>query len=158
MSKTLNKQHQQQRLGILWFRNDLRVHDNLLLNYAIDLIDKKKLDLILPIYCYDKDMFLGKSRQAKVPRCGPIRRNFIIECVECVKANMQKYLNSNLFSLYGIPELEIIKLVEKLIELDDSIKIDMVITSKEINSEEIDQENRLKNMLNERKISLKLIW
>lgn len=147
-----------QRIGILWFRNDLRVHDNLLLNQTIELLEKKKIDKILPIYCYDKDLFLGKSRLAKLPRCGSIRRNFIIECVENLRDNLIKKLQSNLFTIYGIPEFEIMKLIEQILSKDDSVQIDLVITSKEINSEEIDMENRLKEMLNERKISLKLVW
>lgn len=147
-----------QRIGILWFRNDLRVHDNLLLNQTIELLEKKKIDKILPIYCYDKDLFLGKSRLAKLPRCGLIRRNFIIECVENLRDNLIKNLQSNLFTIYGIPEFEIMKLIEQILSKDDSVQIDLFITSKEINSEEIDMENRLKEMLNERKISLKLVW
>ena len=31
------------KIGILWFRNDLRVHDNLVLNYAIDLINSSDI-------------------------------------------------------------------------------------------------------------------
>lgn len=146
------------KIGILWFRNDLRVHDNLLISHACDLLAKKKLDKILPLYCYDKDLFLGKSRLAKLPRCGTIRRNFIIECVESLRKNLTKELNSNLFSIYGIPEFEIIKLIDKLTENDSSIHIEMVLAIKEINSEEIEMEDRLRSMLHEKKISLKLIW
>jgi len=148
------------KIGILWFRNDLRVHDNLVLNYAIDLINKKKLDKILPIYCYDKDLHDGKSRLAKLPRCGIHRQNFIIQCVDSLEQNMKKRLNSALFKLYGIPEFEIIKLIEAIMNNNNSnlVRIETVIASREINSEEINMENRLKNMLNEKKISLKLVW
>ena len=117
-----------QRIGILWFRNDLRVHDNLLLNQTIELLEKKKIDKILPIYCYDKDLFLGKSRLAKLPRCGSIRRNFIIECVENLRDNLIKKLQSNLFTIYGIPEFEIMKLIEQILSKDDTFDPERVPT------------------------------
>lgn len=154
----MNKQKtqiDQPKIAIIWFRNDLRLHDNLVLNQALELIEKKKIDKILPVFVYDQELFAGKSRQAKVDRCGPIRRNFIIECVDCLRNNLIKKLKSDLLILYGVPDIEIINLID---QIKDSTCVKLVIATKEIATEEIDLENRLKTKLYERKISLSLIW
>ncbi len=56
------------RIAVLWFRNDLRLIDNSILNEAFDLISKKKIDKVVPFYCFDQNIFEGKSRLLKIPR------------------------------------------------------------------------------------------
>ncbi len=60
MSKSKDSKQDIIKIGIVWFRNDLRTHDNLVLKEAYDLIVKKKIDEILPIFCYDQELFTGK--------------------------------------------------------------------------------------------------
>jgi deoxyribodipyrimidine photo-lyase len=146
------------KIGILWFRNDLRVQDNSILNYTIEMIKEAKLDFIIPFFCYDIDQLDGFSREAKIERCGPIRRNFIIECVDNLKFNLSKLLKSNLFISYGKPELEIAKLIDILNASDKSIKLVTVISSKEVVTDEITIENSLRRLLLERNITLNLVW
>lgn len=95
-TKAPQKKLKKMKIGIVWFRNDLRINDNSALNHAIDLINKSSLDCIVPFYCFDKDRFDGVSREAKLPRCGPFRRNFLIESVENLKHNLITKLKSNL--------------------------------------------------------------
>jgi deoxyribodipyrimidine photolyase len=45
MSKT-NETSTIMKIGILWFRNDLRLNDNNALKRTIDLVLQKKLDVI----------------------------------------------------------------------------------------------------------------
>jgi deoxyribodipyrimidine photo-lyase len=151
MDSTSNKS----KVGIIWFRNDLRLTDNLSLNNAIDLVNKKKIDMILPFYCFDKETFEGFSRQAKLPRCGPFRRNFLIESVENLQENLIKKLKSNLFISYGSIEIEFLKLIE---QLEKTYRVEIVIASKEIPSEEVDIETKLGQVLKEKKINFSLIW
>ena len=99
--------------------------------------------------------FKGFSRQAKVARSSQIRRNFIIECVENLKKNLAARLKSDLVVLYGEPATEIIKLIDKINEI---VQVKLVLAEKEIATEEICLENRLKKKLYERKISFSLIW
>lgn len=146
------------KIGILWFRNDLRLHDNLILMKTIELIKEKKIDLIIPFFCYDIDQIDGISREAKIERCGPIRRNFIIECVDNCKLNLAKKLNSNLFVGYGKPEVQIIELIDSITKSDDKIKVVNVVSSKELVTDEINIENNLRRMLYERKIAFTLVW
>jgi deoxyribodipyrimidine photolyase len=100
-------------------------------------------------------IFKGFSRQAKVARSGQIRRNFIIECVENLKFNLIKRFKSDLVILYGEPVTEIIKLIDRINEI---VQVKFLIAEKEIATEEISLENRLKTRLYERKINFSLIW
>lgn len=144
------------RVAIVWFRNDLRLNDNLTLNKAIDLIYKKRVDLVLPFYCYDKEMLDGVSRIAKIPRCGSFRRNFLIESVENLKENLIKRLDSNLIVSYGEPVTELSKLVERV--LSTSNIVDCVLASKEVPSEEVELEEKLAKYLKEKNIIFSLVW
>jgi deoxyribodipyrimidine photo-lyase len=143
------------KIAIVWFRNDMRLLDNLSLSHSYDLINKKKIDAVLPFYCFDKETFEGISRQAKLARCGPYRRNFLIESVENLHENLSKKLKSNLFISYGSVEVELMKLIE---QLEKNFKIDVVISSKEIPSEEVDVETKLARLLKEKNINLLLLW
>ena len=58
---------------------------------------------------------------------------------------------------YGQPVNEILKLVQ-VIETDTNNKVDLVVASREIPSEEVDLEVKLKKELDSRKTHLKLIW
>lgn len=119
-----------QRLGIVWFRNDLRVHDNTALHHAVDLIQQKKLDKIIPFYCFEKDLFEGVSRTAQLPRTCPLKNNFIIESVLNLKENLVNNIGSNLHISYGQPELEIMKLIDEVSSANSNLSLDTVIASK----------------------------
>lgn len=117
------------RLGLFWFRHsDLRLHDNNALNTAIDLVRQKKLDYIVPFYCFDRETFEGKSRQAQLPRAGPHRKNFLLDCVSDLRENLLKDLDSQLFISYGRAEEEIMKFVDEVTKTN--IKVDLVIATK----------------------------
>ena len=118
-----------QKLGILWFRSDLRLQDNTALNTAIDLIEQKKITKVIPFYCFDRETFEGKSRQTCLPRAGPHRKNFLIESVQNLKDNLVNTLGSNLYISYGQPEIEIMKLVDEINKGNEN-SIDLVIASK----------------------------
>ncbi|RMZ94343.1 cryptochrome DASH-like [Brachionus plicatilis] len=149
---------QKQRLGILWFRNDLRLNDNLSLDKTIHLVKEKKVDLVLPIYCFDKLLFEGGSREAQLPKLGPFRRNFLIESVENLKEKLQKKLNSNLCILYGEQDVEIKKLIEKIITENPGIHIEYLIASREVPSDEVDLENKVKKYLDSKRIKIFFLW
>jgi deoxyribodipyrimidine photolyase len=144
------------RVALVWFRNDLRLNDNLTLNKAIDLLNKKRVDAILPFYCYDKEMLDGLSRIAKIPRCGPFRRNFLIESVDSLKENLINKLDSNLYISYGEPVTELTKLIESV--LSTSNIVDCVLASKEVPSEEVELEEKIAKYLKEKNIIFYLVW
>ena len=117
------------RFGLLWFRHtDLRVHDNNALNAAVDLIKQKRLDHIVPVYCFDQETFEGRSRQAQLPRAGPHRKNFLIECVGDLRESLLRDLGSQLLISYGRAEDELLKLVDQVTSTNG--QVDLVIATK----------------------------
>ena len=149
---------QKKKLGILWFRNDLRLNDNLSLDRVVNLIKEKKLDSVLPIYCFDKLLFEGRSREAQLPKLGPFRRNFLIESVENLKENLQKKLNSNLYVLYGEQDVEIKNLIDKILAENADINIEHLIASREVPSDEAELENSIKKYLDNKRIKHSFLW
>lgn len=126
------------RLAIVWFRNDLRVGDNLALHKCMDLVAKKQIDLVLPFYCFDRDIIEGVSRELKISRCSAYRRNFIIESVQNLNANLQTRLGCRLAIAYGQPEVELATLVDKLTNANTQLlRIDHVLASREVAHEEV---------------------
>ena len=72
-----------QRIGIVWFRQDLRLHDNEALTEALQHCDK-----IIPVYVFDTRTMLGKTRQFGFPKTGKFRAKFILESVEDLRRSL----------------------------------------------------------------------
>lgn len=64
--------------AILWFRNDLRLHDNEALHAALE-----KADQIIPFYCFDQRLFEATPYGFK--RCGAQRLRFLQESVQALQ-------------------------------------------------------------------------
>jgi deoxyribodipyrimidine photo-lyase len=67
---------------LVWFRNDLRVHDNEILFEAI-----RKADKVLPVYCFDP--FYFKTTSSGLLKTGNIRARFLLESVADLRQNLQ---------------------------------------------------------------------
>ena len=73
---------------ILWFRNDLRIHDNAVLNWAIN--QKVKEKEFLPLYCFDPRFFNKSEPKFKMTRkTGIIRTRFQLETVREFRKNLE---------------------------------------------------------------------
>ncbi|MEM6517291.1 MAG: deoxyribodipyrimidine photo-lyase, partial [Bacteroidota bacterium] len=98
----LNKE---KNIGLVWFRNDLRVDDNYVLNQA-----SKKHESIIAVYCLDPRYFevdrFGFKKTEK------FRAKFLLESVIDLKENL-KGLNIELFIYIDYPEEIIPDLVKK---------------------------------------------
>lgn len=92
------------KIGIVWFRLDLRLHDNEALTEAMTHCDK-----IIPVYIFDERVFLGRTRQFGFPKTGKYRAKFILESVEDLRRSLRK-LGSELVVRVGKAEDEIFKL------------------------------------------------
>ncbi|MDB5135441.1 MAG: family cryptochrome, partial [Mucilaginibacter sp.] len=68
---------------LVWFRSDLRVHDNEILFEAI-----RKADKILPVYCFDP--FYFKTTALGLSKTGNLRARFLLESVADLRQNLQK--------------------------------------------------------------------
>jgi len=87
---------QKKQKGLVWFRNDLRVHDNESLMNAIS-----ENDTVLAVYCFDPRHFektgFGFQKTEK------FRAKFLIESVNALRQNLEK-LNIPLLVYHQKPE------------------------------------------------------
>ena len=132
----------QQRI-LIWYRNDLRVHDLLALDEAV----QQEADLI-PVYCFD-DRIFGKTSFG-FPKTGNYRAQFLIESVADLRSSLQK-LGSDLVVRWGLPEEIIPAIAEQL-------KVDRVCYSQEVTSEEKQVEKKLKQALSAKNIKVSTYW
>src|ERR1700744_1497842 len=80
---------------LVWFRNDLRVHDNEILFEAT-----RKADKILPVYIFDPYYF--KTTGPGSSKTGNTRARFLLESVADLRQNLQK-LGGELIVRIGKP-------------------------------------------------------
>ncbi|SDP01613.1 deoxyribodipyrimidine photo-lyase [Mucilaginibacter sp. OK268] len=69
---------------LVWFRNDLRIHDNEILLEAV-----RKADKVLPVYCFDPYYF--QQTASGTSKTGNFRARFLIEAVADLRKNLQGY-------------------------------------------------------------------
>lgn len=132
-----------ERKIIVWFKNDLRTHDQEALYKAAS-----KTLHVIPVYCFDPRQLaptpLGFSKT------GAARAQFLIESVADLRATLQK-IGADLVIRVGKPE-------EVIPTLVDMTGATAVYASKEIAAEEISVEERLEAKLWAKKIPLELFW
>lgn len=145
--------HDSFKLGIIWFRNDLRIHDNYLIDKAIDACEAKEVDAVLPIFCFDPRTF-GKESETQfgTTKTGIMRTKFYIESVKDLRSNLRNKLNSDLYVCYNKPEEELATI------LSENIICDRLVFwfHKEITKEETDVERSIHKMLISKKREGKL--
>ncbi len=99
-------QHKAKRI-IVWFRQDLRLHDNEALSHAIE----RGIEVI-PVYVFDERHFQGTTSFG-FRKTGKFRAQFLIESVQDLRNSFQK-LGLNLLVRFGKPEEEVFKLCTEL--------------------------------------------
>lgn len=128
---------------IVWFRNDLRVHDNASLSTSIE----KGIEVV-PLFCFDPRNF--RELDLGISKTGSIRTKFLIESVDNLKKNLQK-LGADLIIRIGKPE-------EKLMELAIELKADAIFFSEEVTDEEKKLEKNLEKAAWSKGIETKSFW
>jgi deoxyribodipyrimidine photo-lyase len=128
---------------LIWYRNNLRIHDCQLLDRAL----KEKAEII-PLYCFDRRHFATTSYG--FPKTGSFRAQFLIESVEDLRRSLQK-LGSNLIVRVGLTEEVIDRLVREL-------NIDTIYYPQEVTAEELQIENKLKENLKASNIKITSFW
>lgn len=126
----------------LWFRNDLRLHDNTLLQHALDLLRSGTVTKVLPVYFWDPRIFNGHMKSC--PKTGPFRQKFLRESVLDLKKSFRD-IGSDLIVVQGRPEAEMKKLLPP-----GSI----VLTQEEVTHEEI----KVDRAVQEAGFQLEKIW
>ena len=86
-----------QKRAIVWFRSDLRLHDNEAVQEAL-----RSAEETLFVYIFDERIFKGKTKFG-FPKTGKFRAQFILESVEDLRQNLQKR-GADLIIRVGKPE------------------------------------------------------
>ncbi|XP_010518466.1 PREDICTED: blue-light photoreceptor PHR2-like [Camelina sativa] len=131
------------RSSLVWFRNDLRVHDNEALNSAND-----ECVSVLPVYCFDPRDY-GKSSSG-FDKTGPFRAQFLIESVSELRKSLQAR-GSNLVVRVGKPEAV-------LVELAKEIGADAVYAHREVSHDEVKAEGKIETAMKEEGVEVKYFW
>ena len=93
--------------AIVWFKTDLRLHDNEALNEAFKIADE-----IYPVYVFDERIFNAISENG-FRKTGAFRAQFIIESVLDLKTSL-KHRGIDLIIRIGKPELEITEIARQI--------------------------------------------
>ena len=99
---------------IAWFRNDLRIQDNILLSEAKECF--KKGDEILCLYCFDPSHFSKTPFQST--KSHKYRTRFLIESVMNLRENL-KSIQSDLLIAYGKPE----DIIPTILQGDQKVRV-----------------------------------
>lgn len=125
---------------LVWFRNDLRLHDNEMLVEAI-----AKADSILPVYFFDPRQFEATRYQSL--KTGAVRSRFLLESVAALRQSFQK-LGGDILIVNGKPE-------EVLPQLVQEFDITEVYHHREVASEETAVSTLVEDFLWKHRVNLK---
>jgi deoxyribodipyrimidine photo-lyase len=117
---------------LVWFRNDLRLHDHQPLDQALGTKEP-----MIPLYCFDPRQF-GQTSFG-FPKTGAYRAQFLQESVADLRRSLQ-HLGSDLVVRVGLPE-------EIIPDLVKTYAIKAVHWHAEVNSEELRVEQALERQL-----------
>lgn len=119
--------------GIVWFRNDLRIHDN---EAIIDAA--KSCEEVLPVYIFDERIFKGYTKFG-FRKAERHRVKFVLDSIKDLKASLAK-LGLNLYIRVGKPEEELYKLAQQ-------VKSSWVFCNRERTQEEVTVQDNLEQSL-----------
>ncbi|KAK4357243.1 hypothetical protein RND71_022853 [Anisodus tanguticus] len=131
------------RASIIWFRNDLRVHDNECLNSAYN-----ESMSVLPVYCFDPRDY-GKSSSG-FDKTGPYRATFLIESVSDLRKSLQAR-GSDLVVRIGKPETV-------LVELAKAVGAEAVYAHREVSYDEVKEEDKIESVMKDEALEVKYFW
>ncbi|MGV3763778.1 DASH family cryptochrome [Parapedobacter sp.] len=90
---------------LVWFRNDLRIHDNEILLRAVE-----RSQTIVPVYCFDPRYFI--ETELGTQKTGVLRAAFLRENVAALQKDLQA-LGGDLIITQGYPEKLLPQIAEK---------------------------------------------
>lgn len=120
--------------AVVWFRQDLRLHDNEAITNAL-----KRADEVIFVFVFDERVFKGKTHWFGFPKTGVFRAKFIIEAIEDLR-NSLRSKGADLVIRVGKPEEEITKIVEET-------KSSWVFCNRERTAEEVLVQDELEKKL-----------
>ncbi len=117
---------------LVWFKTDLRLHDNETLIRAIESSDQ-----VIPVYCFDEAHYQTSAFGFK--KTGAIRAQFILQCLENLDANLRA-IGSGLIVMKGKPS-------EVLFSLVKTFKATKIYAKKEVAFEEIQTQKEVEEKI-----------
>jgi len=120
--------------SIVWFRQDLRLHDNEALTNALSHSQE-----VIPVFVFDPRVFQETTRKYGFPKTGRYRARFILESVADLRASLKK-LGSDLVIRIGKPE-------EEILELARQCRTSWVFCNRERTQEEMEVQDALEQNL-----------
>src|ERR1700733_1518621 len=125
---------------LVWFRNDLRIHDNEILLEAV-----RKADKVLPVYCFDPYYFqINASGNSKT---GSLRTRFLLESVADLRKNLRA-IGGELVIRVGNP-------AEMLPKLAEEFQVNEVYHHREVAHEETEISEQVETALWKMRLNLK---
>lgn len=128
--------------ALVWFKTDLRLHDNETLIKAI-----AQSETIIPFYCFDESHF--KTTDFGFKKTGDFRTQFLLASIVDLDSNLRA-MGSGLLIVKGKPEIEIPKLVQQY-------KASKVFAKREVSYEEKQTETLVQTALFKLKCELETI-
>jgi len=125
-------QQQQENTGLIWFRNNLRIQDNVSLKKAIDNHNK-----VIAVYFFNPKHFSVDEFDFK--KTAKFRAQFLIETIQNLQVSLEK-LNITLLTYFDTPE-------NKIHQLCDAFNVDTIYTQKEWTQEELDTNGNIKKSI-----------
>jgi deoxyribodipyrimidine photo-lyase len=122
-----------QKTAIVWFRQDLRLHDNEAIHDAL-----KHADNIIYVYVFDRRWFENETDYG-FRKTGVHRARFIIESVHDLRQSLRS-MGADLVVRVGLPE-------EEIYELAHQVKSNWVFCNRERTQEEVDVQDVLEESL-----------
>ncbi|MES2060608.1 MAG: DASH family cryptochrome [Bacteroidota bacterium] len=129
-----------EKVILVWFRNDLRIHDNEILSEAV-----RRADKVLPVFIFDP--FYFKTSALGALKTGGFRARFLLEAVADLRKNLQTY-GADLLIRTGDP-------AEVLTQLAEEYQISEVYHHREVAPDETDVSERVEAALWKMKLNLK---
>ncbi|GAB5400547.1 MAG: DASH family cryptochrome [Aureisphaera sp.] len=127
-------QQRKKSTALVWFRNDLRVHDNDVLQQACETHEN-----VIGVYCFSDLLYNGT--QFGFRKIGKFRARFILQSVARLKQQLEA-LNIDLVVDKGVPETILPELCEKH-------QVNAIYLQKEWTSEEVEELQGVREMLPE---------
>ena len=125
-------QQQQKKVGLVWFRNNLRTRDNISLQKAIT-----ENESVIAVYFFDPKYF--KEDKFGFQKTAKFRAKFLLETITDLQQNLAR-LNITLLTYFDAPEL-------KLQILCNKFAVNSIYTQKEWTQEETDTNKVTKQLL-----------
>ena len=135
---------------VLWFRNDLRVHDNECVSEAAQLAQQHQSSVV-PVYCLDSRQF-GTSPLSGHRKTGAFRALFLLESLADLRQSLRAR-GSDLLVVRGKPETMLPRLTDR-----SESSHTVVLTQTEVASEETDVDAAVSKAVQAARGALRCIW